>query len=156
MTTDYLHVIQQFDVTFTDSLLGQGNVSAGFNMTLSGLTGGVVTANGRSTISFVMTIADTAGTCDLDMSFDETLTDVTFVEPGGPDAGVCPTSGSLQMSGSINLACTGQGGNGTISESWVVDVIFNNDGTMDVTARSGNTVWTYSGNIPCGNYQSPY
>lgn len=112
-------------------------------------------AQGHSDINFAMTISDSTSTCDMDMGFSRTLTGVTFARPANADDGVCPLSGSVSMSGQVSIACTGENGNQAASESWIVNATFNGDGTMDVEAQSGNTVWTYNGPTPCGNYENP-
>jgi hypothetical protein len=153
-TTDFIWVKQSFDFSTPDTGFLQADVTSHFDMNLDGLLGSVVTANGTATMSFDMVLADTGNTCTFAFDFAETVASVQFAKPAGETDGVCPTSGTVTLIGSISAACTGEE-SFTMSDSWDVTVVFNSNGTMSVTAVSGNTSWTYEGTTPCGNYQSP-
>ena len=154
-TTDQIHVIEELAVSASDTLM-QGDFNSAFDLTLSGLTGSVAVANGDAALEFNLTIEDTASTCDMSMGFTQQFDQVGFVAPLDETDGICPVSGSMHMTGTVAIACTGDGSSLTYNESWIVRVTFLNDGTMDVEAQSGNTVWTYNGDIPCGNYENPF
>ena len=155
LTTDQIHVIEQLAVSATDTL-AEGEFGREFDLTLSGLTGSVATANGDAALDFSLTISDTSSTCDMAMGFTQQFDDVGFVQPLDENGGICPVSGAMEMTGTVALACTGDGSSLSYNESWIVRVTFLSNGTMDVEAQSGNTVWTYNDPIPCGNYESPF
>lgn len=151
-TTDFVHVISHVDASFTDTS-GSADYAHDFDATLSGLTGTQVTADGGYDVDFSASFVGDSSTCDVSASFDHNVNDVVFAVPESDSAGVCPTSGSVRFSGSMSASCTGSSGSTSFSQTWVVFVTFNGDGTMDVQAISGNTMWSYSGPTPCGNYE---
>ena len=153
-TTDFIWVKQNFDFATPDTGFLQADVTSHFDMSLDGLTGSLVTANGSADMMFDMVLVDQANTCSFAFDFAETVTSVQFAKPAGETDGVCPTGGTVTLIGSVSLACTGDEVV-TMSDSWNVTVVFNSNSTMSVTAVSGNTTWTYEGTTPCGNYQNP-
>jgi hypothetical protein len=153
-TTDFIWVKQSFDFATPDTGFIQADVSSYFNMSLNGLTGQTVTANGSATMMFDMVLEDQANTCSFAFDFAETVTSVQFAKPANENDGVCPTGGTVTLIGSVSIACTGDE-IVTMSDSWNVTVVFNSNSTMSVTAVSENTTWTYEGTTPCGNYENP-
>jgi hypothetical protein len=151
-TTDFVHVISHVDASFSDST-GSGEYEHYFNATLSGLTGTQVTADGEFSVDFSATFVGDSATCDISASFSNNVDNVVFDVPASELAGVCPTSGSVRFTGAMSGSCTGSSGSGNVNQNWIVVVVFNDDGTMDVEAVSGGKVWNYSGDTPCGNYE---
>lgn len=151
VTTDRFHVIQDINIATDDTVLFDITLAAHSDLVISNITSGTPMANGSFDFSFAWTL----DSCVIGMDFEQTLTNVVFPEPTTETDGVCPTSGTMHLAGSVGAICTGSQSSQNVTENWTVDVIFNNDGTMTVTAQTGNTVWNYSGTIPCGNYESP-
>ena len=156
LSTDYIRVKQLLDLSMDDTLLFQADLASLFDMTLSGLTGSVVMANGNANMGMDMSFSDSASSCDISFAFAQNLQSVAFSQPASENDGVCPLSGSMQLTGTVSVACTSAQGSETYNETWEVNVTFNNNGTMEVEAQSGNTVWTYTGDTPCGNYESMF
>ena len=150
VSTDRFHVISDIDIATDDTIFFAITLAAHSDLVISNITSGMPVANGTFDFDFVWDL----DSCAIGMDFAQTLTNVVFPEPGTATSGVCPTSGSMHLTGSVNPVCTGSQNSQNVTDSWTVDVIFNNDSTMSVTAQTGNTVWNYSGNIPCGNYYS--
>jgi hypothetical protein len=153
-TTDFIWVKQNFDFSTPDTGILQADVTSHFDMSLDGLTGSVVTANGSANMVFDMVLADPPNACTFAFDFAETVASVQFAKPASETAGVCPTGGMVTLVGSVSIACTGDD-TFTMSDAWNVSVVFNSNSTMSVTAVSGNTTWTYEGTTPCGNYENP-
>lgn len=151
-TTDFVHVISHVDANWSDSS-GNAMYAHNFDATLTGLTGTQVTADGGYDVSFSATFVGDSSTCDVDASFDHNVNNVVFNVPETDSAGVCPIGGSVRFNGSVAAACTGSSGSANFSQTWVVNVTFNGDGTMNVQAISGGKVWSYSGSTPCSNYE---
>lgn len=150
VSTDRFHVITDLDIATDDTIFFAITLGAHSDLVISNITSGMPVANGTFDFNFVWDL----DSCAIGMDFAQTLTNVVFPAPGTATSGVCPTSGSMHLTGSVSLVCTGSQSPQNVTDSWTVDVIFNNNGTMSVTAQTGNTVWNYSGNIPCGNYNS--
>lgn len=82
------------------------------------------------------------GNCDLTLTNGATLTDVVFET--GEAAGECPTSGSMSMSFTIDLSCSGIGTSLdtlNINGSWTITATFAN-GVETINFNDGTTSWS--------------
>lgn len=154
-STNFIWLKQALNVSTDDTSLFQADVSSIFDLSVSGLLGSTATANGFASVSFDMAFVDDSGSCSIGFDFSQALDGLQVGVPEGVASGVCPVGGMLDLAGQVSVACTGNQGNETYNETWTVQVTFNDDGTMTVTAQAGQTVWTYTGASPCGNYESP-
>lgn len=154
-TTDFIWVKQALDVATDDTSFIQAAIAADFDMNVTGLLGDLATASGTAAMSFDMTLSDDSGGCTISFDFAHSLAGLQVAVPTDENSGVCPVGGGLDLSGNVSVSCTGNQGNEMYNENWTVQVVFNADGTMSVTAQAGSTVWTYTGPSPCGNYESP-
>lgn len=94
------------------------------------------------------TVYDSSGTCDITIT---SMTNaVNLVSQDEPDTD-CPSSGTISVSATLDLACvsTGQTDTLEISGSWAVAVTFNGDGTASVVYEDETTRWTTE--INCSN-----
>lgn len=87
---------------------------------------------------------DSAATCALSLSYDETVTNVVYLfgldgEPGG-----CPVSGSVAATATIDLTCTGalSGEELAINGTWYTTATVLDGGDIRVTYSDGTTSWT--------------
>jgi hypothetical protein len=153
--TDFIHAKAQLSAATIGTGPEQMDFSSAVDMTLSGLTGELVTANGHVEVDMSMSVQGELQSMDMDVTFTHDVNEVTFVrtlEPGDP---VCPISGSMRLAGNIQMEMVEGDNVTTYNESWFVSVRFIDGQTMDVSARSGNTVWTYSGSITCWGNDLP-
>jgi hypothetical protein len=124
-------------------------------MMLSGLTGEIVTADGNAEVEMSMSVQGELESMAMSVTFTHDVDEVTFARALEPGSDVCPISGAMRLAGNIQIETETVEGTTTYDENWYVSIRFNNGETMDVSARSGSTVWTYSGDIPCGGNDLP-
>lgn len=94
------------------------------------------------------TVYDSSGTCDVTIT--STTYAVNLVSQDEPNTD-CPSSGTISVSATLDLACVSFGQTDTleINGSWAVGVTFNGDGTASVVYEDATTRWTTE--INCSN-----
>lgn len=101
-----------------------------------------VTFNGSGTESFSGSESDSAVSCDFSFSNSLTVNNVVLSLEGNSD---CPTSGSIAMTSTIDIACIMDLGTSvdtvSVTGVWSVTGVFASDGSISLTISDGTTVW---------------
>jgi len=104
-----------------------------------------VTVNGSSVEAATLIFADSVSSCTLAMGTHLTLNNIVTVLDGAS----CPTSGSLHASATIDMSCTGDGGNAAdVNGSWYLTATYNGT-TATMQYSNETTVWNVT--EPCGD-----
>jgi hypothetical protein len=135
----------------------EGDVVTGSqNMSLTGdfPNFGMVTANGTQQVSYayhdshVEVVDDTLG-CDFDMTFNSTITNVVF--PLGNIEDICPQSGTMVHTATVDVGCVGETDTLDYSGGWKVTLTFAGATSTWVIE---NTTTRWSGTDSCGSSAS--
>lgn len=109
----------------------------------------ILVISGSASDSVYAVFGEGSTVCVLDVSMNQTITALSMNSNGDE----CPTSGTINMSASIDLACTDTSSVGTsldslsISSQWLVTATVNNDGSVTVHYSDNTTQWTVT--QPC-------
>ncbi len=98
--------------------------------------------------------SDTAGSCDIELIKNSSIDDLNVLVSSTPGIEDCPQSGSISVSASIDISCTGDGSNELqerdVNGVWTVDAVVNSNQTVTVTVTGDNNTWRIVEPLDCG------
>jgi len=113
----------------------------------------IITVNGTTRDTLDLSVTDGQSSCDLELTEWLTLTDLEIlVQPIYED---CLQDGSISLTATIDLSCTGGGDNPgplqqlDIEGTWVITFVVNNNNTATITFTDGTTTWRVTEDIDC-------
>ena len=103
----------------------------------------IVTVNGTVHDTLLMSELWDSATCELEVSFDQTVTDLQINVTGDEE---CPRDGQIVVMASLDVECIGGSGSDfdslSISGTWTVTATVNDDNTVTITYTDGTVSWT--------------
>lgn len=146
VSVNALNIRAHFGVEF-ESVDITGDIGNHASFDVSTEDGSTFLLNGLSHDSIDYAGVGESGTCDLSMYFNQGITNL-LLNMGADDP--CPTSGTVALDFTANLACegTGEADSLNINGGWSADYVFDN-GLIHITYENETTRWTYTGQ--CGD-----
>ena len=151
-TVDALEIHPHFTIA---SAVTGSNASSDQGLSIAGLSTDptqAVTVNGTSSETASLAFVDSSYSCMLDMTNSLSIQNVMAVFEGAD----CPTSGTMVLSASLDLACAGTGGHTgdsvVVNGGWGLTATFDGDATH-MSYTNGTTRWNVvdscNSNAPC-------
>ncbi|MFH2049194.1 MAG: hypothetical protein ABIJ12_07085 [bacterium] len=113
----------------------------------------IITVSGTTRDTLNLSVTDGQSSCDLELTEWLTLTDLEIlVQPIYDD---CLQDGSISLTATIDLSCTGGGDNPgpleqlDIEGPWTITAVINDNGTATITFTDGTTTWRITKEIEC-------
>jgi len=102
----------------------------------------LINAAGNDTLS--LSLATDSANCTLDVYNTLAVTNLLVAMDDEEDG--CPQSGRVSVAATVDLSCIGGSQNPfdhlDINHTWVITLVFNDNGTVTMTYSDGTTLWT--------------
>lgn len=113
----------------------------------------IITISGTTRDTLDLSISDDQSECDLELTEWLDLNDLeVLIQPIYED---CLQGGSISLTATIDLSCTGGGDNPgpleqlDIEGTWTISAVINDNGTATFTFTDGTTTWRVTEEIEC-------